>query len=110
RLVALPHSRMGSGRSGPSLDALGFEGGHLLEALERFRGAIVIQEDLALHEPWFRVIPSKGDRAVVVLDRRTPTAFPLEELAFSEKDWRVLRVLLDCACELRLRDVLLRYD
>ena len=100
RFPASAQSRIGSSRSGPCLNALGFKGGHLLEALEGLRRAIVTQEDLALHEPWFRVIPSKGDRAVVVLDRRTPTAFPLEELAFSEKDGRVLRVLSERAREL----------
>src|SRR5881396_3170148 len=73
--------------------------------LERLRGAIVTQEDLALHEPWFRVIPSKGDRAVVVLNRCAPTAFALEELAFSKEDGRVLRVLPECARELRLGGV-----
>src|SRR2546426_10656269 len=93
-------SRMRSGRSGPRLDALRFKRRHLLEALEGLRGAIVIQEDLALHEPRFRVIPSKGDGAVVVLDRRAPAAFALEELAFSKEDGRVLRVLPECSREL----------
>src|SRR5436309_13614559 len=105
RLPASAQSRIGSSRSGPCLNALGFKGGHLLEALECLRRAIVTQEDLALHEPWFRVIPSKGDRAVVVLNRRAPTAFALEELAFSKEDGRVLRVLPECARELRLGGV-----
>src|SRR6059036_579091 len=47
----------------------------------------------------------KGDRAVVVLNRRAPTAFALEELAFSKEDGRVLRVLPECARELRLGGV-----
>src|SRR2546430_9615370 len=102
---AAAQSRSGWSRSGPCLNALGFKGGHLLEALEGLRRAIVTQEDLALHEPWFRVIPSKGDRAVVVLNRRAPTAFALEELAFSKEDGRVLRVLPECARELRLGGV-----
>src|SRR2546426_11470502 len=96
---------MRSGRSSPRLDALRLEGGHLLEALEGLRGAIVIQEELALHEPRLRVIPSEGDGPIVVLDRRAPPAFALEELALSKKDGRVLRVLSERARELGLGGV-----
>src|SRR5207249_3488683 len=89
RFAPSAESCMRSGRSSPRLDALRFEGGHLLEALEGLRGAIVIQEELALHEPRLRVIPSKGDGPIVVLDRRAPPAFALEELALSKEDGRV---------------------
>src|SRR5256884_6287154 len=58
RFPAWAQSRIGSSRSGPCLNALGVKRGHLLEAIEGLRGAIVCQEGLALHEPWFRVISS----------------------------------------------------
>src|SRR5947199_8709837 len=93
RFVRLAQRGMGSGGSGPRLDPLRIEGGHLLERLEGLSWAGVIQEDFAFREPWFRIIPSKGDGAVVVLDGRTPSAFPLEERAFSEEVVCVMRIL-----------------
>src|SRR5207247_7805259 len=78
--------------SGPRLDPLRVEGSHLLERLEGLSWASVIQEDIAFREPWFRIIPSKGDGAVVVLDGRTPTAFPLKERSLRSEERRVGKV------------------
>src|SRR2546425_5745134 len=105
RFAALTQCGTRPGLPGKRFDSPRLERRSLFEAFEGFGRTRVIQWVLAVREPRIRVVPPKGDRAVVVLDRRSPTAFPLEELALPEENRRVLGVLPQRASELCLSRV-----
>src|SRR6267143_575471 len=79
--------------TGPGLDPFGIKRGNLLETLQCIPRPIVGQENLRLPEPRLGVVPAKGDRSIVILNRRTPAAFPFQELPLPMEDRRVLRIL-----------------
>ena len=93
RRLRVPEERMCARFPRPRLHGVRLEGEDFVEALQGLAGSIVIQQNFPLREPRSDEIPFERDRAVVILDRGPPSAFPLEELSLAEDDRRVLRIL-----------------